>query len=253
MKYHWLKLVIPCAVLLTGCSEHSNKPAKKEEKKETTEGELNKKDVSYALGYNVGEVLRKTDEELSIDEVTKGLKDAFKNSSPRMDEGEIKKLLTLYNMEVAKKMRDKQEITRQENLKKGKEFIEDYAKKPGVKKDESGFYYRVIKQGDGQIPKAEDVVMVDYTGKKLDGKPFFSTKDNGQPAQFTVANVIKGWNLVLQKMPEGSTWEVVIPPDLAYGDRGVGDAIGPGETLLFEINLREIKDKQYPDDKVELE
>lgn len=233
-----------CTLLLSGCSgtaEHKED----NQKSVNSEASSEKSDVSYALGYNVGDVLNKTDPTLSLTDLIKGIQDAYtKSSSPRMDEAEIKKTLMLYNVELSKAMMEKQESQREENLKKGAAFIEEYAKKSGVKKDPSGLYYKVIKKGNGPIPKKEDVVIVEYTGKKLDGKEFFSTKEQGQPAQFAVANVIKGWSIALQEMPVGSTWEIIVPPELAYGDRGAADVIGPGETLQFEIQLVKIQDKE---------
>ncbi len=217
MKKIGILQLLACGLLLGACSSESGKPDSSEKKKESdTSDALNKNDVSYALGYNVGDVLHKTDPELSLDDLIKGMKDAYnKNSSPRLDESEIKKLLMLYNFEISKAMKEKQETLKIENVKKGTAFATDYAKKQGVKKHDSGLYYKVLKKGEGRIPKKEDVVLVDYTGKKLDGSAFFSTKEQGQPAQFTVANVIKGWMIALQEMPEGSQWEIVVPPDLA--------------------------------------
>ncbi len=234
---------LACALLLTGCSGGTDQKDEQKKSKDS-EASLKKTDVSYALGYNVGDVLNKTDPDLSLTDLVKGIQDAYTQSkSPRMDEGEIKKTLMLYNVELSKSMKEKQESQREDNLKKGAAFVADYAKQQGVKKDPSGLYYKVIKKGDGPTPKKDDVVVVEYTGKKLDGKEFFSTKEQGQPAQFTVSNVIKGWSIALQEMPEGSTWEIVVPPELAYGDRGAAEVIGPGETLMFEIQLLKIKDK----------
>lgn len=233
-------------ILMTGCSGNSEKKDQtNDENKLTaeTDAKLNKHDVSYALGYNVGDVLSKTDPELSMDDLIKGIQDAYnKNPSPRMQEEEIQKLLMHYNLEISKAMKEKHESDRLENIRKGTAFRTEYASKEGVKKDDKGFLYKVVENGKGPKPKKEDVVVVEYEGKKIDGTPFFSSKTQGQPAQFAVSTVIKGWMDALQEMPVGSTWEIVVPPELAYGDRGAGDVIGPGETLVFEIHLLNIKD-----------
>lgn len=238
-KFRILQFLL-CGILATACN---GQPEKEKEEKDANPSEmkLNKKDVSYALGYNIGDVLSKTDENLNTDDLIKGFLDAFsKADSPRMNEVEIKNTLMMYNFEMSKQMEEKLQKAKLENVQKGQAFVADYEKESGVMKDESGLYYKVIEKGNGPIPTAQDTVLVDYTGKKIDGEVFFSTSSQGQPAQFTVENVIKGWVTALQKMPVGSTWEIVIPPELGYGDQGVSDVIAPGETLIFELTLKEI-------------
>lgn len=231
-------------VLMAGCAgqpEHK----KEEHKAPAPEGELNKHDVSYALGYNVGDVLVKTDPELSLNDLIQGLKDAYgKTASPKINQEEVKKLLMMYNVEVSKKMQEKQQAAREENVKKGQTFAAEYEKAGGVKKLEGGVLYKIIEEGKGPIPSKDDVVVVDYVGKKIDGTEFSSSKATGQPAEFPLHGVIRGWTAALQQMPVGSTWEVVIPPDFAYGDRGAGEVIAPGETLVFQIHLIKIKEKE---------
>ena len=110
-------------------------------------------------------------------------------------------------------------------------------KNNGVMKTESGILYKKIVEADGVIPNAEDSVTVHYIGKLTDGTEFDSSHRRGEPTTFGVKNVILGWQEILQLMPEGSTWEVIIPPELAYGSAGAGNLIGPEETLVFEIQL----------------
>lgn len=241
-KFRTLAL-LACGVLIASCSGYAEDD-KKTEADTVPETKLSKQDVSYALGYNIGQVLVKTDDKLMPDEIAKGLKDSFtKSSSPRFKEDEIKNILMMYNIEISNSMKEKQEQTRLENIDKGKAFVAEYEKKAGVKKDSSGYLYKVIHEGHGPMPKGDDKVTVEYVGKKIDGKVFFSTKDQGSHADFVVNNLIKGLVTALQKMPVGSTWEIVLPPELAYGDTGAPDAIAPGETLIFEIHLVDIKNK----------
>ena len=120
------------------------------------------------------------------------------------------------------------------------EFLEQNAKKPGVKVTESGLQYRVIKEGTGEKPGPEDQVVVHYTGKLINGKVFDSSEERGEPATFGVNQVIKGWTEALQMMPVGSEWELVIPAEIAYGSRGQ-ESIPPNSTLIFNVKLLEIK------------
>lgn len=119
-------------------------------------------------------------------------------------------------------------------------FLEENAKKPGVKVTESGLQYRVIKEGEGEKPGPEDQVVVHYTGKLTNGKVFDSSEERGEPATFGVNQVIKGWTEALQMMPVGSEWELVIPAEIAYGSRSQG-SIPPNSTLIFNVKLLEIK------------
>lgn len=252
MDQRKIATLLACGLL---CTFHTAYTEEKKEQKEASVEvkKLDKKDVSYALGYNIGEVLHRTDEKLVPEEIAKGISDAFtKSTTPRFKEEEIKNILMNYNVEVSNAMREKQEKTRLDNIQKGKDFVAGYEKKPGIKKDESGILYRVMQEGKGALPTAKDKVTVDYVGKKIDGTVFFSTKEHGMPADFVVENLIKGLVVALQKMPVGSKWEVVLPPEMAYGDMGAPEAVAPGETLIFEIELKEIKkNEKAADDESE--
>lgn len=119
----------------------------------------------------------------------------------------------------------------------GEAFLEENAKKEGVKTLPSGLQYRVLKEGDGKHPKKTDEVVVHYKGSLIDGREFDSSHKRGEPAKFGVTQVIKGWTEALQLMKEGSKWLLYIPSQLAYGDKGTGKLIGPHETLIFEVDL----------------
>jgi len=123
----------------------------------------------------------------------------------------------------------------------GKAFREAYGQREGVSKTDSGILYRVLVPGTGAQPTADDTVVVHYQGTLVDGTEFDSSIRRGQPATFSLAGIIPGWQEALQLMKEGARWEVVIPPELAYGSTGAGGAIGPEETLIFEIELIEVK------------
>eukprot|EP01029_Cantina_marsupialis_P023773 TRINITY_DN5993_c0_g1_i3.p1 TRINITY_DN5993_c0_g1~~TRINITY_DN5993_c0_g1_i3.p1 ORF type:complete len:279 (+),score=0.63 TRINITY_DN5993_c0_g1_i3:680-1516(+) len=130
------------------------------------------------------------------------------------------------------------------SLEKGKKFLEENAKRPEVKQTESGLQYEIIKEGKGVKPLATDRVECVYHGTLLDGTVFDSSKERGDTTTFGVNRVIKGWTEALQLMPEGSSWRLFIPSDLAYGERGGGEKIGPNETLIFDIDLVKVVEKK---------
>lgn len=131
-----------------------------------------------------------------------------------------------------------------ENKAKGDEFLANNAKQKGILKTASGLQYRIIKKGKGSIPTKDDKVKVHYEGRTIDGKVFDSSIKRGEPTEFGVTQVIKGWTEALLMMPVGSKWEVFIPTELAYGERGAGDDIKPNDALIFTMELIEIVKKE---------
>ena len=127
------------------------------------------------------------------------------------------------------------------NAAAGEKFLAENKGKPGVKTTASGLQYKVIKEGAGAMPKETDTVVTDYRGTLIGGKEFDSSHKRGEPASFPVNRVIKGWTEALQIMKVGSKYELYVPAALAYGERGAGQDIGPNETLIFEVELKEIK------------
>lgn len=129
----------------------------------------------------------------------------------------------------------------EQNKAAGNAFLEANKKKPGVVTLASGLQYKVITEGKGPRPSANDVVTVNYAGTLINGKEFDSSYKRGEPASFPVNGVIPGWTEALQLMNAGSTWELYIPASLAYGERGAPPVIGPNETLIFKVDLLEVK------------
>ena len=125
----------------------------------------------------------------------------------------------------------------QENQEQGETFLAENGKKEGVVSLPSGLQYKVVDEGTGETPAATDTVVTHYRGTLIDGKEFDSSHRRGEPANFPVNRVIAGWTEALQLMQVGAKWELFIPPDLAYGERGAGREIGPHSTLIFEIEL----------------
>jgi len=145
-------------------------------------------------------------------------------------------------MKMQEKMQAEKGKLGAENIVKGKAFLEANSKKEGVKVTESGLQYRVLKEGDGAMPKNSDTIEAHYHGTLIDGTVFDSSYDRGTPASFPVNGVIKGWTEALQMMKTGSIWELVIPSELAYGaNPRPGGKIGPNEVLVFKVELLAIK------------
>lgn len=196
--------------------------------------------VSYGIGVNIAKSFRQDDVDIDLDLLIKGLKDRMAGDKLLMPERELRKVLNVFQADLRHKRRASQLIAAEENRKKGETFLAENRTKKGVKMLPSGVQYRIIKAGDGRKPTDADMVECYYRGMLLDGTEFDGT-DPGQPATLRVSQLIPGWKEALKLMPAGSKWQLFIPPQLAYGSRGVGSDIGPNETLVFEIELLAVK------------
>lgn len=205
----------------------------------------NQKDkVSYSIGLNIGRNLANDLKKQSIDIdpniLTKGIQDALAGAKPLLTDQEIQETMVAFQ----KEMMAKWEEIGKKNKAEGEAFLAENKKKEGVKSLPSGLQYKVIKAGAGKKPKADDAVTVNYRGTLIDGTEFDSSYKRGQPATFPVSGgIILGWTEALQLMGEGAKWELFIPSNLAYGERGTSGIIGPNATLIFEIELVSIKEK----------
>ena len=197
--------------------------------------------ASYSIGVNIGQNFRMQDAQVDVDILVEGLKDGLKGSDTKLKPAEMREALQAFGAEVKKKLAAKREADSKKNKEAGKKFLTKNKKASGVKTLPSGLQYKVVKQGKGPKPKATDTVVTHYRGTLIDGSEFDSSHSRGQPASFPVNGVIKGWTEALQLMPKGSKWQLFIPPELAYGERGSGPKIGPFATLIFDIELIDIK------------
>lgn len=187
--------------------------------------------VSYALGLSIGQNFRASGfDEINLDDFLSGVRDVLEGSEPQMTYDEAKVVINDYFQEVLRKAVE-------QNKEAGEEFLKINGHKTGVVTLPSGLQYEVIKMGDGEKPALTDTVECHYHGTLINGQVFDSSMDRGQTAKFPLQGVIKGWTEILQLMPVGSKWKVTIPSDLAYGDRGAGEMIQPGSTLIFIIEL----------------
>jgi FKBP-type peptidyl-prolyl cis-trans isomerase FklB len=197
--------------------------------------------VSYGIGLNIGKNFKKDGLDVDLDLLLKGLKDAMAGSKPLLTDAEIREAMTAIQKELQTKQADRAKDAGGKNKKEGDAFLAENKKKEGVKTTKSGLQYKVVKAGTGKSPKASDTVVTHYRGTLIDGTVFDSSYDRGEPATFPVGKVIKGWTEALQLMTVGAKWQLFIPSELAYGEDGAGDDIGPNSVLIFEIELVAIK------------
>ena len=200
-----------------------------------------KEKQSYSIGADIGNKLKSQSIDVDPDALAQGLKDAISGNKLLMTEQEIKESLSSLQKEMMEKQAERTKQLSEKNKKEGDTFLAENRKKEGVKTLPSGLQYKVITEGTGKTPKAEDTVITNYRGTLIDGTEFDSSYKRGQPATFPVKGVIPGWTEALQLMKEGSKWELFIPASLAYGERGAGNLIGPYTTLIFEIELISVK------------
>jgi len=235
---HIFFMVITVAVLFAGFSGCKNGKSKNPQ-----DGSFGK-DPSYALGMNIGSSLKADNIYPDWDQFLQGMKDYLYDNNPRFTMDEASKVFyEAYNANIEKQEeeRTKQaEIESAENKKAGLDFLEKNKQKPGIITTESGLQYEVMKTGNGPKPEATDKVRVHYKGTLIDGTEFDSSYSRGQPLEFTLSGVIKGWTEGLQLMNVGSQYRLFIPSDLGYGAQGAGPTIPPYSTLVFEVELLDI-------------
>jgi FKBP-type peptidyl-prolyl cis-trans isomerase FklB len=223
--------IVLCAVLVTT-------PVVAAEKQEL---KTQKDKVSYVIGLDMGNSLKKNMVDVDTEILIRGLKDALSGANPLMTEQEMKETIMALQKDLQAKQQEQAKALAEKNKKEGETFLAENKKKRGVITMPSGLQYKILANGKGQSPKATDTVTVNYKGTLVDGTEFDSSYKRGQPATFTVNGVIPGWTEALQLMKEGSKWQLFVPSNLAYGERGAGGAVGPNAVLIFEVELISIK------------
>jgi FKBP-type peptidyl-prolyl cis-trans isomerase FklB len=208
----------------------------KEKASSSTKPQENRDKVSYSIGADIGNNLKKSDLDLNPAFLTQGIKDAFSGKTVLTEE-EMKDTLQKFQTEMQAKMMAKQKAAGEKNKAESDKFLEENKKKEGVITTASGLQYKIVKAGDGPKPKASDTVSVSYRGTLINGTEFDKSKE---PVTFQVEGVIPGWVEALQLMPVGSKWQLFIPPALAYGEQAP-PMIGPNQALVFDVELLEIK------------
>ena len=196
--------------------------------------------VSYGVGVQVARSLKSQGLDINPDLLVQGLKDALAGQKLLMTDEELNNTMAALQQELAQKEAQAKAKEATDNKKAGDAFLADNAKKDGVVSLPSGLQYKIVKAADGRKPTDADTVSCNYRGTLIDGTEFDKNQP-GQPASFQVGAVIPGFKEGLKLMPMGSTWQFFIPPQLAYGERGAGNVIGPNTTLVFEVELISIK------------
>lgn len=192
---------------------------------------------SYALGMNIASnLIRSGIKTINPEAFVQAINDTFVGNMPEIMPDEANNI-------IEKFMQDRNAAEAEQNLNIGREFLADNKKEEGVTELPNGLQYKVLKEGSGEKPTLNDQVKCHYKGTLIDGTVFDSSIDRGEPAVFPVNGVIKGWVDALQMMPVGSKWRLFVPHNLAYGNQGAGDVIGPNATLVFDVELIEILNK----------
>jgi FKBP-type peptidyl-prolyl cis-trans isomerase FklB len=220
--------------LATGCTAGGTNPE--------TRPELTtlKDRVSYSIGLNIGTDFKAQGMDIDADLLALGIKDAVADAEPLLSEEQIRETIMAYQQEMMEKQETEMRGLAEKNRQEGEAFLAANAQKEGVVTLPSGLQYRVVEDGTGATPGPQDVVTVHYEGRLIDGEVFDSSRQRGEPATFPVTGVIPGWTEALQLMKKGAKWELFIPADLAYGERGAHPVIGPNAVLIFDVELLEV-------------
>jgi FKBP-type peptidyl-prolyl cis-trans isomerase FklB len=197
--------------------------------------------VSYLLGAQIGNDFKAQQMDIDPDIFSRGLKDSLAGKKPPLSEQEIRDTMMAFQKEIQAKVAVQTQKLAEQNKKEGDAFLAENKKKEGVRTTPSGLQYKVIRQGTGKMPKPTSTVVVNYRGTLLDGREFDSSYKRGEPFTTAVNGVVKGWQEALPLMKEGAKYQIFVPSQLAYGDRGAGREIGPNAVLIFEIELLSIK------------
>jgi len=204
--------------------------------------------ISYSIGLNIGRSMKQQGLDINPDALAAAMKDVFAGAKPQLTDEEMKQVMQEFEQKMIAKQMALREKAQAEaaaagpkNKADGEKFLADNKKKEGIKTTASGLQYKVITAGTGKTPKATDTVKTHYRGTLINGTEFDSSYKRGEPAEFPVNGVIKGWTEALQLMKEGAKWQLFIPSELAYGERGAGKDIGPNSTLIFDIELISVK------------
>jgi len=224
-----LALVTAGVIGMLACGVAGATPAEKLESPEAQQ--------SYSLGVVIGEQARAGLGEIDQEAFICGFSDAFAGEDTAMTQEQIAQALQDFDERRTLEAQARIAAVAEANRAAGDTYRAEFGQDPEVVKLENGIQYKVVEAGEGEIPSADSTVTVHYKGTFVDGREFDSSYADDQPVSFPVAGVIPGWSEILTRMPTGSTWQVVIPPDLAYGEQGAGGVIEPNSTLVFEMKL----------------
>jgi len=195
--------------------------------------------LSYAVGWDIGKDIERRGAEFDVEAIISAIRDSAAGKEPKVPSEEMVALLTELQQKVRQEQAEAFQKLAEENRVKSEEFLAANRAKNGIVALPSGIQYRIIDEGDGARPSMESTVKVHYRGSKINGLEFDSSFARGVPEEFTVNSVLKGWQEVLPLMKTGATWQIFVPPELAFGPRG-NPPVGPNEALIFDLKLVEI-------------
>jgi len=195
--------------------------------------------LSYAIGWDIGEDIKRRGAEFDVETIIAAVRDSAAGKDPQVPAEEMVAMLTELQKKVRKEQTEAFQKLSDENQIKSEEFLEGNTTKTGIVVLPSGIQYRIIEEGEGARPNMSSSVKVHYRGSKINGHEFDSSFARGVPEEFTVNTVLKGWQEVLPLMKTGATWQIFVPPELAFGPRG-NPPVGPNEALIFDLKLVEI-------------
>ena len=225
-----LLVALIMSLSLLSCSSGEKSASKKALKSDSER-------FGYALGMDIGTSLKEMQADIDLPSLMAGLRDTFEGTKALLTPEEAAEVGKEFSKKMQEKQAEKNKNLAEKNRKEGEAFLTENKKKEGIVTTESGLQVMLLEEGDGPKPKATDQVKVHYQGTLLDGTEFDSSYKRGQPVTFPVNGVIAGWTEALQLMKVGSKVRLFIPSDLAYGERGAGQRIGPNATLIFEVEL----------------
>lgn len=226
-------LIMLTFIFLISCNQNAE---------EVTSLETEQQKISYTIGSDIGKNLQRSMYDFDQAALVQGMKDAMAKKELLLDDKELQDMMKLFRKVAGEAQKKSQKEKGETNIMEGQKFLAKNKENEGVVVLPSGLQYKILVEGTGKKPKATDKVKVHYKGTLIDGTEFDSSFKRNQPVEFPVNGVIKGWTEALQLMAEGSKWMLYIPSELAYGPRGAGGGqIGPNATLIFEVELIEVK------------
>lgn len=227
----WLSFILVAGVVV------ADEPAQDELPALELGSEMQK--TSYSIGVSIGKNMKQNGVEVDAESLYRGIVDALAGQQ-QMTDDEIMATMRAFQERAMTAQRDRAKNLGKTNQDAGRAFLAKNKTAKGVVALPSGLQYKILKEGKGPKPKVSDTVVTHYKGTLIDGTTFDSS-EGGEPISFPVSGVIAGWTEALQLMPVGSKWQLFIPSELAYGEQGAGPQIGPHATLVFDIELLEIK------------
>jgi FKBP-type peptidyl-prolyl cis-trans isomerase FklB len=227
-----IKTILPLALIALVAQIHAEDKTVLKDQKDK---------AGYSIGTNIGSGLKHDGVDVNIDALIAGLKDSFTGAAAQLTPAQQQEALATLQKEMTDKVTAERKIAGEKAKKEGDAFLAANKTKDGVKTLPDGLQYKVLAEGKGAQPKPTDQVTVNYRGTLIDGTEFDSSYKRGEPATFPVNEVIKGWTEALPMMKTGSKWQLFVPADLAYGEKGAGRDIPPNATLVFEVELLGVK------------